>query len=86
MPFTKQIFLGAGMYSEMHIQELHELLDEALGIISGLQQPDYTPSAEVAYQNELLRRELSVRLNTIVEQIHIALLGSDSIMDNANHS
>lgn len=37
--FTRAIFLGNGTYSARQCQDLHNVVDEALSHLSGLQQP-----------------------------------------------
>lgn len=50
-----RIFLGNGKHSQRAVQELHDLLDEAIEILGGLQQPmtcveKFEPSLEKKLQ------------------------------------
>jgi len=70
--FRKQIFLGSGDVSQVRVMLLHEMLDQAisllsgmqLSLLSGMQQGTYDPLDTAA-------------INVVAQDIHTALTGQD---------
>jgi hypothetical protein len=71
--FTKMVFLGNGDASMAEVQRLHERLDEALSILSGLQQPPMATEAPDPDEDDL-RNEQEAELRDVVRDVAAALL------------
>lgn len=71
--FRKQIFLGNGDFSKAECERFHKRLDEALSILSGLQQPDHPESEEHARQCDYHRTAAEAELDDCLLDITFAL-------------
>jgi hypothetical protein len=74
--FERQIFLGNGDHSIRAIETLHELVDQAMAILSGLQQPDSPHASKEDIQFfDQERIKWQGRYDALVDQIVVALTG-----------
>ena len=68
--FTEMIFLGAGDSSKAQVEKLHKRLDDAVGILGGLQQPlmstDKMDREVEEHEIRVLREELRDAVEDIV--------------------
>lgn len=70
----KRIFLGSPTASA-DVQKLHSLLDEALGLLSGVQQPGHPETAEAAAREDVERLALERRIEARARDIYTRLVG-----------
>jgi hypothetical protein len=73
MIFEDCIFLGNGKASEKKVEELHALLDRAISILGGIQQPPMSTDKNIDWQREI--EEGEAELKEVVSEINVALLG-----------
>lgn len=75
---TEQIFLGNGDYSMELVKHLHAKLDEAVDILSGMQQPPMSTDPEGTHARHLEEiEEGKAKLDDIAKEIFVALTGHE---------
>lgn len=72
--FTEMLFLGNGDASKAEVARLHERLDEAISLLSGLQQAPMATERPNPAEDELRAQE-EVELLDVIEDVATALLG-----------
>ncbi len=65
----KPIFLGNGDYSTLEVDRLHDVLDYAVSILSGLQQPGHPENKEQADQEEACYKEHEEKLRSSLKTL-----------------
>jgi predicted nucleic acid-binding OB-fold protein len=73
------LFMGNGEYSLADCYLLHKELDRALTLLSGIQQPPHSDSVEQRIENIKQTEDAKEELNTIVNDIVMALTGKKYI-------
>jgi hypothetical protein len=73
------LFMGNGEYSLADCYLLHKELDRALTLLSGIQQSPHSDSVEQGIENIKQTEEAKEELNTIVNDIVMALTGKKYI-------
>jgi hypothetical protein len=75
---TKQIFMGSGGFAMAEVEHLHAQLDEALSILSGIQQSPMSTDPEGSHDIFMEQvKEGEVRLDDIAKEIFVALTGGE---------
>jgi hypothetical protein len=76
---TRILFMGNGEYSLADCYLLHKQLDKALTLLGGIQQPPHSETVLQGIENAKQTEEAKEELNTIVNDIVMALTGKKYI-------
>ena len=84
--FKNMWFAGAGDHSKKNMDLLHQLLDDALTELSGLQQPGHAESKEQQEADDKHTEKSKQKIEEILKDINCALTGADNPLAIPDHT